>query len=98
MTDEEFFQRLRGDARTLRHQPDEATLARIRARIQSHLERAEPTVVQLLAAWFRPLAATAAAVALAAAIGLTVVKSNDLSFVDTSVDISVGGDIYRVGD
>jgi len=98
MTDDEFFQRLRGDARTLRHQPDEATLTRIRARIQSHLERSEPTVMELLAAWFRPLAATAAAVALAAVIGVTFVNADDLSFVDTSVDISVGGDTYRVGD
>jgi negative regulator of sigma E activity len=100
MTDDEFFQRLRGDARTLRHQPDEATLTRIRARIQSHLasHREQPTVMELLAAWFRPLAATAAAVALAAVIGVTFVNADDLSFVDTSVDISVGGDTYRVGD
>lgn len=98
MTDDEFFQRLRGDARTLRHQPDEATLTRIRERIQSHLERSQPTVMELLAAWFRPLAATAAAVALAAVIGVTFVNADDLSFVDTSVDISVGGDTYRVGD
>jgi negative regulator of sigma E activity len=102
MTDDEFFQRLRGDARTLRHQPDEATLTRIRARIQSHLashsEHPQPTVMELLAAWFRPLAATAAAVALAAVIGVTLVNADDISFVDTSVDISVGGDTYRVGD
>lgn len=99
MNDDEFFQRLRGDAQTLRHQPDEVTLARIRARIHSHIApRAQPTVAQLLAAWFRPLAATAAAIALAAIIGVSVVKSDDLSFADTSMEISMGGETYRVGD
>lgn len=102
MTDDEFFRRLRGDAQALRHQPDEATLARIRARIEAHLLRREPTVAELLAAWFRPLAATAVALALAAVIGVGVVNRNvnrnDLTFANTSVEISVGGETYRVGD
>jgi anti-sigma-K factor RskA len=105
MTDDEFFQRLRGDAQPLRHQPDDVTLARIRARIHSQLasqahlaSQSQPTVAQLLAAWFRPLAATAAAIALAAIIGLTVVNTDDLTFADTSVEISMGGETYRVGN
>jgi hypothetical protein len=103
MTDDEFFQRLRGDAQPLRHQPDDVTLARIRARIHSHLAsqnqtQTQPTVAQLLAAWFRPLAATAAAIALAAIIGLTIVNTDDLTFADTSVEISMGGETYRVGN
>ncbi|HEU4888965.1 MAG TPA: hypothetical protein VFV49_13850, partial [Thermoanaerobaculia bacterium] len=87
MTDDPFFERLRTDARTLRHQPDEATLARIRMRIQAHLEReaipglfnvrSEPTVAQLLAAWFRPLVAGAAALALVAAIGTSIVRGRE---------------------
>ncbi|MFL6246161.1 MAG: hypothetical protein ACJ74H_09070 [Thermoanaerobaculia bacterium] len=97
MTDDPFFQRLREDARTLRHQPDEVTLARIRARIHAHLD--QPTVADLLAAWFRPLIATAAALALVAAIATTVVRSNaSVSIADTAVDITVGGETWRVGD
>lgn len=96
MTDEEFFQRLRGDARTLRHQPDEATLARIRARIEAHI--APPSVAQLLAAWFRPLAATALALSLAAVIGTTIMRDADVAFANTDVEITSAGETYRVGD
>jgi hypothetical protein len=96
MTDDEFFERLRADAAPLRHQPDEFTLARIRARIH---ERLAPrvTVAQLLAAWFRPLAATLTAVAVAAAIGLATIDVEDTSS-EESVEIVVAGDTYRVGD
>lgn len=99
MTDDPFFARLRNDARPLRHQPDEATLARIRANIDAHLRRAEPTVRDLLAAWFRPLIATAAALALVAAIGTSVVRSNEeVSLADTDIEITMGGETWRVGD
>jgi hypothetical protein len=95
MSDDPFFQRLRENARALRHQPDDVTLARIRARI--HARVAEPTVAELLAAWFRPLLATAAALALVAAIGTTIVRSNeDVSIVD-GIEISMEGESWRVG-
>lgn len=98
MNDEELFQRLRGDARPLRYEPDEATLARIRVSIEAQLAAPQPTVSQLLAAWFRPLVATAAAIAIAAAIGINVVRSDAFSVDDTAIEISMGGETYRVGD
>jgi hypothetical protein len=103
MTDDPFFARLRKDARPLRHEPDEATLARIRMRIQSHLNRdqplrTQPTVAQMLAAWFRPIVAAAAAIALAAAIGINVVRTDSSSLSDTVLEISLAGETYRVGD
>lgn len=98
MTDDPFFAKLRIDARPLRHEPDEATLSRIRARIHSHIENTQPTVAQLLAAWFRPIVASAAAIALAAAIGINVVRADSFSLSDTVLEISVGGETYRVGD
>ena len=100
MTDDPFFQRLRADARTLRHQPDDATLARIRARIDAHLARAEPTVADLLARWFRPLLASAAALALAAVIGTTIVRDNETVSLadDTALEITMAGETWRVGD
>lgn len=100
MTDDPFFAHLRNDARPLRHEPDEATLARIRARIQAHIHGSQPTVTvaQLLAAWFRPIVATAAAIAIAAIIGINVVETDSFSLSDTVIEISMGGETYRVGD
>ena len=104
MTDDPFFARLRNDARPLRREPDEATLARIRVRIQSHLAAddnsmlPQPTVAQMLAAWFRPIVATAAAIALAAVVGIDIVRSDSFSLSDTVIEISMAGETYRVGD
>ena len=95
MNEEQFFERLRGDAAALRHEPDEFALARIRARIHEHLVP-RATVAQLLAAWFRPLAATLTVIAIAAAIGITTVDVNDTAFGEQSVDVVMAGDSYRV--
>src|SRR5687767_10145735 len=95
--DDKFFERLRGDARKLRHDPDAATLTRIRARIQARIEPS-PTVAELLARWFRPLAATAMAIALAAAIGIASVDRDVVSFGEAVAEIEMAGDTYRVGD
>ncbi len=57
MTDDTFFERLRGDARHLQFTPDDVTVARLSARIRARLAGAQPTVAQLLAGWLRPLAA-----------------------------------------
>jgi hypothetical protein len=99
-TDDPFLQRLREDARPLRHQPDDVTLARMRTRIHARLasQTVEATVADLLAAWFRPLIATAAALALAAAIGTSVVRSNEEVSIVDDIAISMGGETWRVGD
>ena len=94
--DDKFFERLRVDARPLRHQPDERTLERIRMRIQERIAP-RPTVVELLAAWFRPLVATALAIAIAAVIGVTTLQDEpDLG--DSTLEITTGGQTYRVAD
>jgi hypothetical protein len=94
--DDKFFERLRGDAAMLRHQVDDAALARIHARIRERIAP-KPTVADVLASWFRPLAAGLAALVLAAAIGLTV-NVSDVSLGDEPVEIVMGGDTYRVGN
>jgi hypothetical protein len=94
--DEKFFERLRGDAASLRYRVDDATLARIGARIQDRIAP-KPTLAELLASWFRPLAAGLAAIALAAAIGLTL-NTNESTFGEQQVEIVMGGDTYLVGD
>lgn len=99
MSQDDFLERLRTEARTLRHQPDDVTLARIRARIHERIA-APRTVADVLAAWLRPVVATVGAIAIAVALGLATVRMNvDLSLLtDTTVEISMGGDSYRVGD
>jgi hypothetical protein len=108
MTDEQFFERLRGDAAPLRYEPDAFTLARIRARIRERIARplARPTVAQLLAAWFRPLAATLSAIALTAVLVVATTDESDVSNgnpsigesnVETNVEIVMAGDTYSVG-
>ena len=97
MSDDRFFERLRADAAALRHDTDAAALTRIRARIRERIAR--PTVAQLLAAWFRPLAAALTAVAIAAAIGLaTTDTAEEPAFAQTEVEITMAGGIYSVGD
>lgn len=93
--DDKFLERLRADAAPLRYQPDEFTLARIRARIQERIAP-RPSVAQLLAAWFRPLAVTLAAVAIAAVVGLATVdtNSNDDAFGEQSAEIVMAGESY----
>jgi hypothetical protein len=93
---DDFLARLRADAAQLRHQPDEATLSRIRARIQAHVARREPTVAEIIASWFRPLVAAVALVIVAAGIGLATIDVKDTS-VDL-VEIALGGETYVVGD
>jgi len=101
MTDEEFFERMRGHAAPLRYEPDPFTLARIRAGVRERIAR--PTAMQLLAAWFRPLAATLTAITIVAAIGIVTIDTratndNNLTTIgDSSVEIVVAGDTYSVG-
>ena len=94
--DDDFFARLRADAAPLRYQPDEATLARIRARIQERIAP-PPTVAELLAAWFRPLAAAITVVAILAGVGLASIDTGNATPVDR-VEIVAGGETYVVGD
>jgi hypothetical protein len=96
MTDDRFFEHLRADAVALRHEPDDRTLSRLRARIRESIER-PATVAELLAAWFRPLAATLAAVAIAAAIGAAALApSEETALGESPVVVSMAGDAYRV--
>ena len=96
MTEEEFFDRLRDDAAPLRYEPDAFALTRIRARVRERITR--PTALQLLAGWFRPLAATLTAIAIAAAIAVTAIDTTDNDTLgDSSVEIVMAGDSYSVG-
>jgi len=98
MSDDKFFDRLREDARQLRYEPaDDAVWTRLPARIRQRI--AEPTVIDLLARWFRPVAASLAAVAIVASVGLTLIDSNDSTTLSSDeVEIAMAGDVYSVGE
>ena len=94
--DDKFFERLRGDAAPLRYEPDPVALARMAARIRGRVS--EPTVAELLARWFRPLAAAVTALAIIAGIGATILDTPEESYATPSVELSVAGGQYLVGD
>ena len=96
MNDERFFERLRGDARTLRYEPDEVSASRVAARVRSRIAEA-PTVAQLLARWARPLAVSLAALAIAATLGLKWIDRDDVTdSVSVSNVVSLDGELYSV--
>jgi len=76
MSDDRFLDRLREDARHLRYEPgDDAVWTRLAARIESDI-RSDPTVSQLLARWFRPVAASLAALSVAGAISMQWIEQS----------------------
>lgn len=94
----DLFERIRADAAPLRYEPDAVMLSRLAARVRDAI--AQPTVAQLLAAWLRPLAASLAAVALAAVIALSQSSgsSDETQVTSSSYEISMAGSNYSVGN
>ena len=105
MSNDRFLDQLRDDARSLQYEPhDDAIWTRLPARIRARIEASQPlTATQLLAAWFRPIAASLTAVALAATLGLAWFErpqntTQTEAMTTAGVDIQMDGDLYRVGD
>lgn len=106
MTDDKFLERLREDAAPLRYEADDVTRTRLHARIRARIQTTA-SVSQLLAAWFRPIVTSIAAVALAAALGtawyqethdVTMTPTLDAMASTASVDVAVDGDTFRVSN
>ena len=103
MSNDRFFDRLRYEARRLRYEPEDAALwTRLAARIRERIQL-QPSVSQLLAGWFRPVAASLAVLALASAVSLALFErsrenTSAESMTSSSVEISVGGDTFSVAD
>ena len=98
MSDDNFLERLRGEARQLRYEPDDFAFARLQARVR---ERIAPSATHFLVSWFRPLAAALAALSIAAALSTAYyVQSRDQVTLDSlasnSVEITVDGATYSV--
>ncbi len=103
MTDERFLERLRDDAAALRYEPDDVALTRLAARVRERV-REEPTVAQLLARWFRPVALSLATLSLVATLGVQWYERNQQQPVTLEaamsadpVEISVDGNVYTLG-
>lgn len=101
MSDDKFFERLRDDAQRLRYEPDDVMLSRLSARVRERVAL-QPTVAQLLARWFRPLAASLAVLAVAATLGVQYFESKqqptslEAAMSADPVEISVDGDVYTL--
>ncbi len=99
MSDDNFLERLRGDARRLRYEPDDFAIVRLQARVRERIA-ARPTVSTFLVSWFRPLVSTLAVLSLAAALSTAYVVQRDQPTVDSmassSVEITVDGATYSV--
>jgi hypothetical protein len=103
MTDDNFLERLRTDARQLRFEPDEMMSARIAARVRERIAaESQAGIAQILARWFRPMVASLATLALVAMLGIQWAEQpHDAATLDSmattqSVDISIGGDTFSV--
>ena len=102
MIDDKFDEKLRDDAARLRYNPGDGTWTRLSARIRERIA-AEPTVAQMLARWLRPVTATFAMLAIIATLGLTWIehreasKTAEIMASNSSVEISVDGDTYSLG-
>ena len=96
MSEDKFLDRIRDDARQLRYEIDPVAMTRVSARIRSRL--GDPTVAHWIAGWFRPLAAALSALALITGIGVTLLdRDQNVSFGD-SIQYTVAGDTYIVGE
>lgn len=105
MNEEQFFDRLRDDARRLRYDADAFMTTRIAARVRERIAAPPPGVSTFLARWLRPIAASMSAVALAACVSAAVIERANTNAAtveslsaDSGVDVTFAGDLYRVGD
>lgn len=104
MSEDRFFERLRDAARPLRFEPDDFMATRITARVRERVS-SRTTVAGVLARWFRPLAASMTALALAATVGIVWIDRaaaspnpavEAIATNNSPVEIAVDGDVYSV--
>jgi len=102
MNDDRFLERLRDDARQLRYDASDVMLTRLTARVRARIA-APPSVESFLARWFRPLAASLAALALAAILGVQWYEGRqqqtatlEAAMSADPIEISVDGNTYTL--
>ena len=96
--DDEFFDALRGDARSLRYEGTAASLERIRAGVQARIAREEGIAVILLG-WFRPVVLGLAAATIAAVTIVGWFQQPAVSDLLASSDVAtLSEDSYRAAE
>lgn len=95
--DEEFLNRIRHDARSLRYEPEDVVLSRIAACVAARVAEAAPSPFDLLAVWFRPVAA-ALMFSLLAATTTVIVAQYQLVTPPTLAEMSVVTEDLFVGN
>jgi len=99
MSEDKFFERLRNDAAQLRYEPKDAFVwTRLPARIREGIRR-PADVSQMLARWFRPIAASFLLLAVGAAVTVSWVERAQSTYAVESiashpVEITVDGDTF----
>jgi len=99
MTEDKFFERLRDDAARLRYEPKDAFVwTRLSARIRETIRR-PAEVSQMLARWFRPMAASFLLLAVGAGVTVSWVERAESTYAVESiashpVEITVAGDTF----
>jgi hypothetical protein len=103
MTEDRFLERLRDDAAGLRYEPRDAFVwTRLRAQIRERIRR-PVDVSQMLARWFRPIAASFLLLAVGAAITVSWVERAQSTYAVESiashpVEITVDGDTFSFAE
>jgi hypothetical protein len=103
MTEDRFLEKLRADAARLRFEPKDAFVwTRLRAQIRERIRR-PADVPQILARWFRPIAASFLLLAAGAAVTVTWVERAQSTYAVESiashpVEISVDGDTFSFAE
>jgi hypothetical protein len=101
MTDEKFFERLRKDAARLRYESHDPFLwTRLPAHVRERI-LTPPNVSQMLARWFRPIAAFLLLLAVGAGVTVSWVERTQSTYAVESiashpVEISVDGDTFNL--
>jgi hypothetical protein len=101
MTEDRFFERLRDDAARLRYEPkDEFVWTRLSARIRERILQ-PADVSQMLARWFRPIAASFLLLAVGAAVTVSWVDRAQSTYAVESiashpVEITVDGNTFSL--
>ena len=102
MSDDRFWERARNDARPLRFEADDVMLTRLSARVRERVGAEPQSVAHFLARWFRPLAASLVALALAATLGVEwYVGSQQSTSLEAAMsvdplEISMDGNTYTL--
>ena len=93
--DEKELMRLREAARPLRHEADSAAIERVRRGVAQRIASRTPSIFEILAAWFRPVAAVVAVALIVLAVVLFQQNSTDSTGLVAQAPPLAAEELYR---